>query len=46
VDVRQGTIQRVEDVAASKKLVKLTVSFGAHTTATATRSQRVSSLRR
>jgi methionine--tRNA ligase beta chain len=31
IDVRLGTIQRVEDVAASKKLVKLTVSFGDHT---------------
>ena len=31
VDIRLGTIQRVEDVPASKKLVKLTVSFGDHT---------------
>ena len=31
IDVRLGTIERVEDVAGSKKLVKLTVSFGDHT---------------
>jgi len=31
IDVRLGTIARVEDVAASKKLVKLSVSFGDHT---------------
>jgi len=31
VDIRLGTIHRVEDVPASKKLVKLTVSFGDHT---------------
>ena len=31
VDIRIGTIQRVEDVPGSKKLVKLTVSFGDHT---------------
>lgn len=31
VDIRLGTIERVDDVAASKKLVKLTVSFGDHT---------------
>lgn len=31
VDVRVGTIQAVEDVAGSDKLVKLTVSFGDHT---------------
>jgi tRNA-binding protein len=30
IDVRLGTIERVEDVAGSKKLVKLTVSFGDH----------------
>ncbi len=30
LDVRVGTINAVEDVAASKKLVKLTVSFGDH----------------
>ena len=30
LDVRLGTIQAVSDVAASKKLVKLTVSFGDH----------------
>ena len=31
LDVRLGTIQAVDDVAGSKKLVKLTVSFGDHT---------------
>src|SRR5262245_26748227 len=30
IDVRLGTIQRVEDVPASRKLVKLTVGFGDH----------------
>jgi tRNA-binding protein len=33
IDVRVGTIQAVDDVAGSKKLVKLTVSFGDHTRA-------------
>ena len=28
LDLRVGTIERVEDVAGSKKLVKLTVNFG------------------
>jgi tRNA-binding protein len=31
LDVRLGTIQAVDDVAGSKKLVKLTVGFGDHT---------------
>jgi tRNA-binding protein len=31
LDVRLGTIQAVDDVEGSKKLVKLTVSFGDHT---------------
>jgi tRNA-binding protein len=31
IDVRVGTIERVEDVAKSSKLVKLTVNFGDHT---------------
>ena len=31
IDVRVGTIEAVDDVAGSKKLVKLTVSFGDHT---------------
>lgn len=31
IDVRLGTIQRVDDVAASRKLVKLTVEFGDRT---------------
>ena len=31
LDVRLGTIQGVADVAGSRKLVKLTVSFGDHT---------------
>lgn len=31
IDIRLGTIERVDDVAGSKKLVKLTVSFGDHT---------------
>ena len=31
IDVRVGTIERVEDVANSNKLVKLTVNFGDHT---------------
>ena len=30
LDVRVGTITAVDDVAASKKLVKLTVDFGDH----------------
>jgi len=30
IDVRVGTIERVEDVKASDKLVKLTVDFGDH----------------
>lgn len=30
LDVRVGTIRTVEDVAGSKKLLKLTVSFGDH----------------
>jgi tRNA-binding protein len=30
VDVRLGTIERVEDVTDSRKLLKLTVSFGDH----------------
>ena len=30
IDVRVGTIERVEDVANSGKLVKLTVNFGDH----------------
>jgi tRNA-binding protein len=31
IDVRVGTIQGVDDVAGSRKLVKLTVGFGDHT---------------
>jgi len=31
LDFRVGTIQRVEEVARSEKLMKLTVSFGDHT---------------
>jgi tRNA-binding protein len=31
IDVRVGTIQSVDDVAGSTKLVKLTVTFGDHT---------------
>jgi tRNA-binding protein len=31
IDIRVGTIKLVEDVPASKKLVKLTVDFGDHT---------------
>ena len=30
IDVRLGTIKAVEDVPASRKLVRLTVSFGDH----------------
>ncbi len=30
IDVRVGTIEKVEDVQASDKLVKLTVNFGDH----------------
>jgi len=30
IDVRVGTIELVEDVKGSKKLVRLTVSFGSH----------------
>jgi len=30
IDVRVGTIERVDEVASSEKLVKLTVSFGDH----------------
>jgi len=31
IDVRVGTIERVEDVKGSDKLLKLTVNFGDHT---------------
>ena len=31
LDIRVGTIRSVDDVANSKKLVRLTVSFGDHT---------------
>lgn len=31
LDIRVGTIQKVEEVARSEKLMKLTVSFGNHT---------------
>jgi tRNA-binding protein len=31
LDIRVGTIQKVEEVARSEKLLKLTVSFGDHT---------------
>jgi tRNA-binding protein len=31
LDIRVGTIQRVDDVAGSRKLLRLTVSFGDHT---------------
>ena len=31
VDIRVGTIRQVEDIAHSKKLVKLVVDFGDHT---------------
>ena len=31
LDIRIGTIQKVEEVARSEKLMKLTVSFGDHT---------------
>ena len=31
IDIRVGTIERVEDVAKSNKLVKLIVNFGDHT---------------
>jgi methionine--tRNA ligase beta chain len=31
LDIRIGTIQAVDDVAASKKLLRLTVAFGDHT---------------
>jgi tRNA-binding protein len=31
LDIRVGTIERVEDVANSNKLMKLTVNFGDHT---------------
>ncbi|HEY3121705.1 MAG TPA: tRNA-binding protein [Vicinamibacteria bacterium] len=31
IDVRVGTIERVEEVPSSRKLVKLTVDFGDHT---------------
>ena len=30
IDIRVGTIERVEDIAGSDKLVKLTVDFGDH----------------
>lgn len=30
IDIRVGTIEQVEDVAGSSKLVKLTVDFGDH----------------
>ena len=31
IDIRVGTIERVEDLSASDKLVRLTVEFGDHT---------------
>jgi tRNA-binding protein len=31
LDIRVGTIQKVEEMARSEKLMKLTVSFGDHT---------------
>jgi methionine--tRNA ligase beta chain len=31
IDIRVGTIERVDDVKGSDKLVKLTVNFGDHT---------------
>jgi|SRR5215469_8704207 len=31
LDIRVGTIQKVEEVARSERLMKLTVSFGDHT---------------
>jgi len=31
LDIRAGTIERVEDLARSDKLMKLTVNFGDHT---------------
>src|SRR6516164_5023294 len=31
LDIRVGTIQKVEEVARSEKLMKLTVTFGDHT---------------
>jgi len=31
LDIRVGTIQKVEEVAKSEKLMKLTVNFGDHT---------------
>jgi tRNA-binding protein len=31
LDIRVGTIERVEEVSQSEKLMKLTVSFGDHT---------------
>jgi len=31
LDIRVGTIQKVEEVAQSKKLMKLTIGFGDHT---------------
>jgi tRNA-binding protein len=31
LDIRVGTIERVEEVARSEKLMKLTVNFGDHT---------------
>jgi len=31
IDIRIGTIRAVEDVAGSRKLVRLTVGFGGHT---------------
>jgi tRNA-binding protein len=33
LDIRVGTMERVEDVAHSEKLMKLTVNFGDHTRA-------------
>ena len=31
LDIRVGTIHKVEEITQSKKLMKLTVSFGDHT---------------
>jgi tRNA-binding protein len=39
LDIRVGTIERVEEVPRSDKLMKLTVNFGDHTRAISRRDQ-------
>ncbi len=43
IDIRVGTIERVEDVPGSDKLMKLTVNFGDHSRRILAGKRRVSS---